>query len=180
MILGGVPDAQDRHCVRAGDPVNDEIGGHDHQFSCPGQASWPAAAGEHHQTVAEQKLASGTLGCDRIVGCDLTDDPPDIGQGLGTPDDRQRSARLGRRGVELALGEPQKPSADVLVRYRSRVRVRLGDGRCKSAGFGFVILDQGGGRCHLGRIAHGRLGCTSDAIRRFWPRVIPDGRYRGP
>jgi hypothetical protein len=49
-----------------------------------------------------------------------------------------------RRHVELALREPQKPYADFLVRHRSRIRIRLGDGRGEHLGLGFVFLDQGG------------------------------------
>jgi hypothetical protein len=36
----------------------------------------------------------------------VADDPADVGQRLGAPDDAHRSARLGRRRVEFALGEP--------------------------------------------------------------------------
>jgi hypothetical protein len=71
-------------------------------------ASGPATAGEHHQTVAgQQKLASNLLGSDRVVRCDVADDPADIGQCLGTPNDRHRSARFGRRGIKLAVGDTQ-------------------------------------------------------------------------
>ena len=92
-ILGSVPDAEDRHQVRARDPVDDEIRRHDHQFPRSGLASGPTAAGEHHQAVAgEQKLAPDALGRDRIVGCDVADDPTDIGQRLGTPNDGQRGS----------------------------------------------------------------------------------------
>lgn len=156
-VLGSVPHAQDRHRVRVGYPVNDEVWRRDDQFSCSALTSGPAAPGEQHQTVAgEQQLAADPFGGDRIVGRDVADDPADVGEGLGSPDDRQRSARLGRWSVELAVGEPQQPSADFVVGHRSRVRVRLGDGRRKKAGLGlgFVILGQGGLGCHAWRVAH--------------------------
>ncbi len=174
-VLGGVPDAQDHHRVGGSDPIDDEVGRHDHQLSRSGLASGPAAMGEHHQAVTgEQDLPPDPLGCDRIIGRDVADDPADIGQGPGTPDDRQRSARLGRRSVELTLGEPQQPGANRLMRYRSRVRIRLGDGRRKSAGFSldFVILDQGSRRCHADRMGRGTPDCNSPAIWRSWSLCV--------
>jgi hypothetical protein len=53
-VLGSVPDAQNRHHVRGGDPVDDEVGRHDHQLSRSSLTSRVTAMGEHHQTVAGQ------------------------------------------------------------------------------------------------------------------------------
>ncbi len=166
-VLGRMPDAQDRHQVRTGDPIDDKIGRHDHQLTRTGLAPGPATVGKYRQTVtSEQKFATHALGCNRIVGRDVANDSADIGQRPGTPDDRQWSVRLGRRDVELALGEPQKPDSDLLMLHRSWISVRLGYRRRENAGLRFVIFDQGGWRCHASRIAHRRPGCIPAIPRR--------------
>jgi hypothetical protein len=105
--------------------------------------------GEHRQTVAgEQKLAPDPFGRNRVISRDVAYDPADVDQSLGTPDDGQRLVRFGRRRVELALRQPQKPFADFLVRHRSWVCVRVSDGRGEHLGLGFVFLDQGDRCCH--------------------------------
>jgi hypothetical protein len=58
------------------------------------------------------------------------------------------------------MREPQKPGADLVVRNRSRVRVRHSDSGRKGSGFGRLILNLGGLRLHCGRIAHRLRGCT--------------------
>ena len=89
-VLSGVPDAQDHHRLRARDAIDDEIRRHDDQLSSSGLPSGPAAIGKHHQTVAgEQNLPPDPFGRDRVIGSDVAYDPADIGQGAGTPDDRQ-------------------------------------------------------------------------------------------
>jgi hypothetical protein len=124
--------------------------------------------GEHHQTVpGEQDFTPDPLGCDRVVGGYVADDPADIGQGPSTPSDRQWSVRLGRRSVKFALGKPQQPGADLLVGHRPRVRVGCGDRSRKSAGFGLVILDQGSRRCHADTMGRRSPGCNSHAIWEF-------------
>ncbi len=44
---------------------------------------------------------------------------------------------------------------------RPRVRVRLGDGGGERVGFGLIILDQGGGRGHVGTMVPEPLGFNS-------------------
>jgi hypothetical protein len=78
----------------------------------------------------------------------MADDPADIGQRPGSPDDGHRSVRLGRRRVELALGEPQQPRANLLVRHGARIGIGLGDRGGQGPRFGLVIFDA---RCGLGR-----------------------------
>lgn len=166
-FLSGVPYAQNGHGIRAGNPIDDDVGRHRDQFAGFRLTARPAAAGEHRQTVAgKQKLAPDPSGRDRVIGRDIANDSTDISQRSGTPDNGQRSARLGGRGVELAFREPQQPSANRFVRHCSRVRVRLGDGRRESAAFGFVILDQWGWRCHMESMAYWWPGCTSDRKRK--------------
>ena len=50
-ILGRMPNPQDRDHVRAGDPVHNEVGGHDHQLSRAGLAPRSATTGKYHQAV---------------------------------------------------------------------------------------------------------------------------------
>jgi len=183
-----MPNAQDCHIVRAGNPIDDDVGWHRDQFSCVPLASGSSAAGKHRQAVAgEQKLAAHPSGRDRVVGRDVLDDPPDIGQGPGTPDDGQQLARLWGRRVELALREAKQPEANLLMRYRSRVRIRLGDGCRESAGFcrGFVVVDQGGWSSHANNISHRPPGCTCYRPRlpilpathsgiSTWPPITPE------
>ena len=100
--------------------------------------------------AGQQQLAADPFGGDGVVSGDVTDDAADIGQGLGPPEDRQRSAWLGWRRVELAFGEPQQPGADLIVWGSARVSIGCGDRGSEGAGFGlgFVILDQRNGLGH--------------------------------
>jgi hypothetical protein len=83
---------------RPGDAVNDQVGRHDHQLSRPCLTSGPPAVGEYHQTIApEQQLTPHPSGRDRVVSGYITHNPADIGQSLGTPDDRQQLARISHR-----------------------------------------------------------------------------------
>jgi hypothetical protein len=51
-VLGRVPNAQDRHHVRAGDPVDNEVGRHDHQLSRASLTPGSTTTGKYHQAVA--------------------------------------------------------------------------------------------------------------------------------
>ena len=80
ILSGVVPDAQDDHCVSAGDPIDNDVGRHRDQFACVRLASRPAAAGEHRQTVTRrQKFATDPPRRNRIVARNVTDDPGNIG-----------------------------------------------------------------------------------------------------
>ena len=102
-----MPNAQDGHCVRPSDPIDDDIGRHRDQFARIRPAAQPAATGEHCQTVAREKEFSPDVSRrDRIVDCDIADDTADIRQCLGAPNDRQESAGLWRWNFEVAFRDP--------------------------------------------------------------------------
>ena len=96
------------------------------------------------------QLAADPFDGDGVVSSDVADDAAEIGQGLGPPDDRQRSAWLGWRRVELAFGEPQQPGANFIVWRSARVGIGFGDPGSRGGGFGlgFVVLDQRNGLSH--------------------------------
>ena len=103
----------------------------------------------------EQKFAPDPFGRDRVISRSLADDPADIGQRLGAPADRHRSARLGWRGVEVSVGDTQQPGPNLFVRGRARIGVGLGN-RCGHGlrlGGVLVVLDELSGISHVKKMA---------------------------
>jgi hypothetical protein len=167
-LLSGMPNAQDCHRPSLTDPVDNDVGRHRDQLACVGMTAGPASAGKHCQTIAgKQQFTSDSPCGHRIIDRDIANDPGNISQRSGAPNDGQGSARLGWRSVEFPFSQAQQPGTNRFVWDCARVCVRSGDGRRESASFrlGFVVLDQVGWGRHADTIAGRASGCIYDRTR---------------
>lgn len=105
-ILRVVPNSQDRHRRSAADAVDNDVGRHRDQFACVGMTAGPASARKRRQTIArEKRFSSNSPGGHWIIDRDIANDPADISQRPGAPNDGQRSERLWWRRVEFPIGD---------------------------------------------------------------------------
>ena len=96
---------------------------------------------------SQQHLTAHAFNADgghRVLGGDDAGNPGDIVDRLRCRDDGRPSAWPGRRGVELAIGKPQQPGPDVLVRHAAGIGFGDSHGRRQGASLslGFVAIDE--------------------------------------
>ena len=150
-----MPYTRYRNTVLHADPMDDDIWRRDDQFAGASLTAQPA-------TVRKQDNA--VPGENRIIGRNISNDAPDIGQRACAPYDGHVSTRDGRRSVEFALGQPQKPRSDFVMRGDPRICVGLGGRRGHKPALSLIVVDQ---RCDFG---HGGILSQGDA--RFISRFI--------
>ncbi len=161
-----MPYAQDNDISVDLNPVEQNVRIYRDEFACIWMQSGPPTLGEGLQAVTgKKKFAAYARGSKRFLVRYMSDNPTQIGDGAGAPDNPHDSAWNRQRCVEIALGDPQKPCTNLFMRHRSRIGIRFGNRFRDRTCFCVVIVERRNG------IRHGSTIQQWQPKRQVYPHV---------